>query len=111
MNTPISSEDLSVYIVWTVTIWLMLSIAVGYWYRNKGESFFAGFILAVLMSPLLGALFVAISKRQTGSIEARALSSGEMQKCPFCAELIKPDARVCRYCNRDVPQVSAKASS
>ena len=30
MNTPISSEDLSVYIVWTVTIWLMLSIAVGY---------------------------------------------------------------------------------
>jgi hypothetical protein len=27
------------------------------------------------------------------------------RKCPFCAELIKAEAKVCRYCNRDVPVV------
>jgi hypothetical protein len=28
------------------------------------------------------------------------------RKCPFCAEMIQPDAVVCHYCGRDVPKVA-----
>ena len=30
-------------------------------------------------------------------------SAGDTRPCPFCAEAIKIAAKVCRFCNRDVP--------
>lgn len=34
--------------------------------------------------------------------EAEMLASGQYRECPHCAELIKANAKVCRFCQRDV---------
>lgn len=43
----------------------------------------------------------AVAAKATASAEANQV------KCPHCAELIKREAKVCRWCNRDIPTSSA----
>ena len=54
-----------------------------------------------------GALLLALSSR---SNEAVSEASTLHRKCPSCAEMVKKDAKICRFCQRELPSLSELAS-
>jgi uncharacterized membrane protein YeaQ/YmgE (transglycosylase-associated protein family) len=92
--------------------WLICGLIAGYIYQNKGRSWGVGCVAGFILGPIGIVLALLSSKSQIGldhqnrKHEADLISRGEMKKCPHCAELIRADAKVCRYCNNSVVGVT-----
>lgn len=81
--------------------WFLFSIAIAVWAGNKGRSGLLWFLLAVVISPLLAAIFLAVSKNlkePAGHIGYTQASPLTHVQCPDCAELVLNEARVCKHC-------------
>lgn len=72
--------------------------------KSKGRDFILWWIYGAALF-LFAMIHAIIIKPTTESL----LSNSDMKKCPFCAEVIKAEAKVCRYCGKDLPIEEAKS--
>jgi hypothetical protein len=87
-------------------IWLLFGVAGGIVLANKGRSGCGGFALGFLLGPI-GLIIALVMQTDHREIDKRALENGDLRKCPSCAELIKVEARKCRFCGSEVPALGS----
>lgn len=83
--------------------WLAVSWLVGYAAAKRGRSGPVWFFIALLASPLIGGLILAILPKQGAAALPRdeageAITPETHVRCPECRELVRADARKCKHC-------------
>ena len=83
-----------------VILWILLGVLSAIVATNKGRSGCAWFVIGALLGPL-GFLIALVLPKDDAQVERDAIGNGVMKKCPYCAELVKKEAIICRYCNKE----------
>ena len=93
-------------------MWFLLSVAVGILASNRGRSGVGWMLIAAILSPLLGFIFLLVAKDLSKTAPAETgPSESTHTKCPACAEWVLPEASICKHCGASLtpdPQHRAK---
>lgn len=79
-----------------VIFWILCGIGASLIAKSRGASGAAGAVLGFFLGPIgvLCAFFMGGEQAKA----ARQIYNGAKKKCPRCAELVQPDAQVCKHC-------------
>jgi hypothetical protein len=84
--------------------WFVFAIIIGVAAHSRKRSGFGWFLLSLIFSPLLTTVWLLILPRRLTRTRREAIEMlRSLRECPYCAETIKREAKVCKHCQRELP--------
>ncbi len=91
-------------IITAVVIYVAASVGLAYWNKSKGHGFTLGLLYSLLLTPVLGAIAIAMTERvvivQTGT--------GVKRSCPRCFALTAKNLAFCEACGAHIGHQTVK---
>lgn len=104
-----SSYDLSIF-YWMIGIQTVVSaIVASYVASKRGRSAFNWFLIGIVLVGVFSLLLLIALPPNTQALERKAMRDGTMRKCPHCAEMVKAEAKICRYCRNALTPIPPKS--
>lgn len=88
--------------LWFVMV-LLLGLIPASIASKKGRDFYAWWAYGMLLW-IIALIHSVLLKEDLKKVDEKALSSGDLRRCPFCAEIIRREALKCKHCGSDVGQ-------
>lgn len=83
-------------------VWIIGSVLAGWFADTRGRCGPCYAVLALVLSPLVAFLILFVVGPNEEKMEERKLEDSGTKRCPYCAELVKEAAIVCKHCGRDL---------
>ena len=70
--------------------------------KSKGRSFALWYIYGVALW-IIALIHSIVLKEDISQTTRESITGQSLKKCPYCAEFIKQEAKICRYCGKELP--------
>jgi hypothetical protein len=101
------------FVAWAATAWILCAILVALAAHGRGRSGPAWLVLAFVLTPLPAALMLlTFGDRSERRLRRDALQGREgLRLCPSCNEVVRSEARRCRFCLADLTRRAEPAAA
>ena len=89
--------ELVIVLIWIILCPIFCGIVANKKGRNVGGWVVIGFVLGIF-----GLIWILLLSPNQQVVAANSLQARETKRCPHCAEHIRFDTNVCRYCGRSL---------